>query len=321
MTKLSPTSVEKYLSCSEKYRLHYIENLRPNEISSPLFFGSALDLAFSRLLLEKKQNLTESEKKTLLETPERIFTDAFTNVKLNNEIIDARVDLRTKFSKKDFDSSICPDANLEIIEKVQANLTNKKISTVEDFAYYHHWCWESLRIKGLLMIDAYKTEVIPKIAEVFSIQRRISIINEEGDEFFGFVDLECEFLDELGIRYTGDDKTSSVAYPKNAVEISEQLASYEEVTGNPKAVLIVLEKILRKKEPRVKVTIIRGVISEKTKDLTFARIDSALYGIKNEIFEKNFNSCFSYGQKCAYFEKCKFGKKDHLIKLDKWKEK
>ena len=61
MIRLSNSSVEKYEQCGEKWRLHYKEKIRADFAPSPLFYGSALDEAFNRLLLVKKKELTEDE--------------------------------------------------------------------------------------------------------------------------------------------------------------------------------------------------------------------------------------------------------------------
>jgi hypothetical protein len=316
--RLSYTSVSTYLTCGMKYKLHYIDNLRENAISSPLFFGSALDNAFSRLLLEKKKVLTEDEQLLSMVSAEEVFEKHMKGIYLNGEIIDGQTDLRARFSKGDWEDSLCKDCEYtyrvdEVFEKI-----NKKMSiNADDYNYWHQWVWTSLLRKGKLLLEEYKKQVIPLIKEVFSIQRRESLPNEAGDEFYGLIDFECEFVDEPGVRYTCDNKTASQAYKADSVKTSEQLAIYNEFTGNKKAAYIVVEKKLRVKEPKVRITIIRDTISEKALDAVFEKIDTATQGIKQQIFNCNENSCYQFGQPCPYYKLCKYGNSDNLIKLDK----
>jgi CRISPR/Cas system-associated exonuclease Cas4 (RecB family) len=51
---LSHSRISKYLDCPEKYRLYYVENLRPRVPSASLVFGQLLHQALSRLF--KKQD-------------------------------------------------------------------------------------------------------------------------------------------------------------------------------------------------------------------------------------------------------------------------
>src|SRR5271165_1498834 len=52
-TKLSNSSVDKYLECSLCYKLHVIDRIRPVRGKSALLFGGVLDSALNHLLLTK----------------------------------------------------------------------------------------------------------------------------------------------------------------------------------------------------------------------------------------------------------------------------
>ncbi len=52
-TKLSNSSVDKYLQCSFCYYLHYILSIRPVKRSSALVFGGIIDDSFNILLIDK----------------------------------------------------------------------------------------------------------------------------------------------------------------------------------------------------------------------------------------------------------------------------
>lgn len=55
--KLSHSGKNKYISCGESYRLHYIERIRSQSTGSALVFGAAMDNALNLMLLNKdKEN-------------------------------------------------------------------------------------------------------------------------------------------------------------------------------------------------------------------------------------------------------------------------
>lgn len=84
--------------------------------------------------------------------------------------------------------------------------------------------WDTLLEKGLLFINAYYNEVLPKINLVIAVQDPITILNSDGDEITGFLDLIVEWED--GKTYLMDNKTSSVKYESNAAKEGQQLPLY-----------------------------------------------------------------------------------------------
>lgn len=84
--------------------------------------------------------------------------------------------------------------------------------------------WASLSIKGELIIKAFHDQALPKIKEVVSIQKPISIKNTEGDEVAGILDLIVKWDD--GKTYLMDNKSSSVSYTSSSAKESNQLVLY-----------------------------------------------------------------------------------------------
>lgn len=84
--------------------------------------------------------------------------------------------------------------------------------------------WETLQEKGLLFINAYYHEILPKIKRVIAIQESITIKNSEGDEIVGNLDLIVEMQD--GKIYLMDNKTSSMKYEENSAKDGQQLPLY-----------------------------------------------------------------------------------------------
>jgi hypothetical protein len=288
--KLSYTAMSTYKLCSEKWRLHYEERLREDRISSPLIFGSALDEAFGRLLLDKKKLLTQKEEELKKLTAEEVFLREFNTTTIN---------------LKQYETKTCSK-----IDYYKSDLLHPDLEPSQKMYYY------SLRAKGLMLIQAYREEVLPHIHEVYAIQKPI-LLKEGDDAVRGFIDFIASFTDDPETPYVIDNKTSSRPYPDNAVETSEQLAIYCENEGIDHAAYIVVEKKLRKRVPRIRINILRDVLKEKLYNKTFDELTEVYYGIKQRVFTKNYDSCFSFGRKCPYYNLCRKGKDKSLIKLEK----
>ena len=295
---LSHSRAQTYMSCSEKYRLHYEESLRPDKAFSYLFFGSKVESGLDVLLLRKKKDLTDEEKALSERCPFEVFDENFNTVEINGEELDARTTDKIIYTKKDFDENILTDEDVELIE----NGCNQG--------------WVCLRRKAHLLIEAYEEEVIPQIEEVLSIQEKVDLSNEVGDSLIGYIDFIARFTD--GVTYVVDNKTASRAYDDNAVEISEQFATYCEYKGIDDACYIVMEKNIRRKDPKVRITVLKGVVSESTKQVVFKNFDGVVDGIKNEEYSKNYDSCWNFG-KCPYYNYCRNGSKKDLVHINKEK--
>ena len=57
-------------------------------------------------------------------------------------------------------------------------------------------------------------------------------------------------------------------------------------------------------------------LSKELSQKTFDKIGEVCYSIKNEEFEKNEESCFSFGRKCVYWNYCRNGSMKNLVKLE-----
>lgn len=328
--RLSHSSKEKYLECSEKWRLHYKEKLRSVLLNSPLFFGSAIDDAVMTLLLTKKKEYTEEEKEMLQKTPWEAFEETFTF----NEHFGEKVYIPTyencRYSKADLDVSLLQsedytkiieqadnlDMSVNEMYKVQQFIDecleiikNKKELDIQEQRLYNYICWLSLRRKAEMMLEAARLELLPQIEEIYSIQEKVSLQDGE-DELIGYIDFVGSFVDEPGKKYVVDLKTSSRAYPKDAVETSEQLATYSEYKNISDCAYVVIEKNIRKRHPRVRITILKGKIGEELLNQTFDNLSNVFYNVQEGNFEKLYEvdekaKCFMYGRVCEYFDYCR----------------
>lgn len=112
--------------------------------------------------------------------------------------------------------------------------------------------WLTLFYKGLLFIETYYKEVIPKIKKVITVQESFSFPNSEGDEINGIIDLIVEWED--GKHYLLDNKTSSYKYSKDDARESPQLSLYHYVINEKYKLdgigFIVLNKNIKKNKTK-----------------------------------------------------------------------
>jgi hypothetical protein len=329
--KLSHSSVDEYNLCPRKYQLKRIEKWRSPKLPSPLFFGGALDEAFSFLLLQKKELITEEELTLQLNSSaEEIFTQKMLTV---SDVNGAPVELAQSPLADYYTSDFTPElldtkhlGQLQLLEphyklvdfidfhkQCKEQLSAKKKLLTDDQILYNYLSWLTLVEKGKLMISAYKTQVLPQIHKVESIQEEISIKNDDGDEITGLIDFRCSFTDNPSQVYTMDNKTSSKAYPKDCVETSDQLATYCEAKKDPHAGYVVLEKKLYKKSPIIRTNIHKNVIPEEQFVKSFDRFEKTCYDIQAGKFPKNWDSCFAFGRVCEFYKVCKYNDYSGLI--------
>lgn len=190
LTRLSHSAVQKYNGCSLCYKLHYIDGVRLKKLKSPLLFGSALDTGLNDLLLTKDLN-----------SAKKMFVDKWEQPNPND----------ITYLKSDLD--------IEIYEHFHKNP-----------GYVEYQEWWTLFYKGIMFIEAYNNEVLPRIKKVIAVQEPISIKNEEGDEITGFLDLIVEWED--GKIYLLDNKSSSYKYEEDSARKNDQLPLYYYATKN-----------------------------------------------------------------------------------------
>lgn len=324
--RLSHSSQEKYQECPEKWRLHYEEKLRSIYLGSPLFFGNALDAGFSRILLEKKneKNTTIEEKTLLLSTEQEVFKNSLSTTYYNKKNIYLPDYEHASYSKKDYDYDLLESDDIEAIaDKAKALDLEVTTSNIDEFIehcrlefkregvhpdeqkLYNYVHWLSLYRKGLILLEAYRIEVLPKLKEVFSIQEKVELLDGE-DVFTGFIDFEAEWLDEPNVIYTCDNKTSSKAYPQDAVQKTQQLCFYTEFKNTNRGCYVVVEKGLRKKHPRYRIQILKGIIPEESYDIAFSNVEEVYQAIKARKFDRKEDQkeCYAYGKKCDYYKYC-----------------
>lgn len=286
--QLSYSAADKYNLSPRMYYFHYIRNLRSQTTGSALVFGSAVDAGLSAMLLGK-------------EDPYQAFLAAWDYQKLLGREVSLRNSDKIKYSKKDFDEDILTDEDKLDLEQ-------------------YNPAWVSLRRKGLIILDAYREQIMPRIKEVLQVQSNVSLTNEEGDTFIGYVDLICRWEDDRIVLF--DNKTTSSKYNNEMVRASGQLATYKEATTikiDAVGYIAIPKDIRKKKKPAVEIGVFIDDVSEEVMAQTFQKYDVALRGIKVGDFPCHSPNCDTIFGPCMYKNLCKSGSYEGLVEVIKEK--
>lgn len=254
--RLSHSAVSRYQQCPRSYQLHYQKRLRPKTQSAALLFGSAVDAATGALLKGSDKS------------PEDIFKYLWTFAEINGENSYLPDNTTIVYSDSEYDYDLLDNTHkTKLIQKFGTDL-KKQVSEIikekekagfknlnlEQKLILNNVYWGILLTKGILMIEAFRNKVMPKISEVLSVQEMVELKNDEGDSVIGYVDLVAN-LHEYGRPVILDIKTSSIQYKLDSVKSSSQLAIYkhalDEKYKTNLAGFIVLSKRVNKNKVKV----------------------------------------------------------------------
>lgn len=225
--RISHSSIRTYSECGKKYELHYVKRLRSKVISGALLFGSAIDRALG-VLLDTKD----------LEKAKAQFLQSWNQQEINGELTELFATTKIVYAQKDYDSDLIFDSDEQVFEHPSGS-SLKQITafyrelkkekgfnglTDEQKIDYNYGHWVCLKNKGLILLEGYAKEILPRVKRVLAQQKKISIKNAEGDEIIGYIDLIAEMDD--GKIYILDHKTSSSEYENDSAMQSPQLILY-----------------------------------------------------------------------------------------------
>jgi len=279
LVRLSHSAKTVFLDSPRAWYLKYMLRLREDKMGSPLFFGSAIDAALEDMLLNPEIDYIQT------------FEKKMESINFNGEWIKPKTSEKVKYSKAD-----CEEYLLE-----EHNINYEGMSTQEK-------SWNTLVIKGRMLLAQYKYEIAPKIKKVISMQEYIKIPNAHGDEVIGYIDMICEWED--GRILLIDHKTSSVKYGEDKVKKEgEQLATYYVAVKDKYKIdacgyIVLNKKIRKKKEPRAVMEIVIDDIPDELIQKTFDEYDDVLYNIKMGNFPCNAPKCDKPWGKCVYKNYC-----------------
>ncbi len=238
--------------------------LRSKTTSGALLFGSALDRALNTLLTSKNY-----------EEAKAMFEKAFRFQEINNVGTYLPYATNVVYAQKDYDGDLIFEEDEKKFQeqyKTKFNLdTDKSLKQLTAFyrelkkekgfqgltedqkRVYNYGHWICLKNKGLILLEGYNKEIVPRIKNVIEVQKHISLENQEGDKITGWVDAILEMDD--GKRYIIDHKTSSMEYEDDSAMRSQQLILYYHITKDEYKIdgvgFIVLYKQLDKNKKKV----------------------------------------------------------------------
>jgi hypothetical protein len=134
---VSFSALECFEQCSEKYRLRYKERLSSEKISSPLFFGTAIDAAVELFLLKKKQCLSETELTLLLNEDAYSIFDK-TMREQNGQLLERNI--LCEYFYSDFDANI--------LTKEDFKYLNKAYPSIKDWDEFFSYCKKYIITNG-----------------------------------------------------------------------------------------------------------------------------------------------------------------------------
>lgn len=275
--KLSHSSASKFQDCAKKWQYHYLERWRSKTQSAALLFGSAIDSTLTSILTGMKNKEDRKDPKQVFAyfwrfgdiNGEKTFLYNSDKIVYANSDYDPDLLLLEDIQKLKEDTGL-PDP-LEEVEKIYKDKEyagfdflpsdRKKILNMAN--------WLCLYRKGLLMIEALETQVIPNIKEVLGSQERVSLENESGDSIVGFADMVVRWKD-YPQPVILDLKTSTKVYEKDSVVTSPQLTLYvhglsDKFEHTRYAGFIVLNKQVKKNKTKTCVKCLKDGTGQKHK--------------------------------------------------------
>jgi len=322
---LSNSQIDTYTDCPRKWYLDKVMKIRPDFLSSPLYFGKNLDSTIEKYLLGEVSDYKQE------------YLNQIMSFEVNNEVKKLPEDLLSlRFGAGDCDADLidqseldkfCDDLEIEAVKAdefleycKQLRKKRKVYSEIEQ-KLFNYCAFLTLKEKGLLLLEALVEWIDENVAETIACQKKIEIENELGDKFIGYLDFIVKLKD--GRTVLIDLKTSSnpkLYYPSDSASKSRQLGIYSQEEGIPEVAYLVGDKKIRKRVPRVRLSFIEGVITEEHLDEVFDEIEQVTVEIKEKLqegkgaFEKNLDSCDKFGG-CIYRGFCKSGSMKGLVKL------
>lgn len=362
-----------YQTCPEKWRLHYREKLRDRFTSAALLFGSAIDAVCNRILQDLQAGPSVYD--FTFHTYNNVFMLNWRNGFINKAKVDLYENENLVYAESDFDEELLqpndfktlssflhnngigcmPDKVLDFYKEMSVRKKTEGFANlpVEVRKFINYTNWLCMYYKGILMLEAYKTEIIPKIKKVLAVQKEIKLENEDGDSIIGYIDAILEWED--GSIVVFDHKTAAREYDDDAVLSSPQLALYINATRAEykvdKAGFIVFRKGIKKNrikkcvkcgnegksraktcdnevngtrckgewteriDPKAEINVLIDKMPERAEEIVLENYIDINNAINSENFPRNLGAC-NNPFPCQFRDLCWRNDKSKLIKVD-----
>jgi len=312
MSKISYSAWSKFMLCPSMYDIHYNKDLEPEQTTSSLMFGSAIDTALNELY---KSNAN----------PVDVFKENFKYEQMESVV----------FHRKDLSRSIFTQSQLEDING-------------KDDQYVS---WAALRVRGRVLLEHYMETVFPMITKVVGVQKELNgrkgftdlIAHVNNSDKPILIDHKCSYYEysqeaastgpQLAL-YANEEGIEDVAYcvllkdirtskMKRCIKCGNETNSShktcnKETDGGRCHGNWEFEVVYH---PAIQW--IQGRPSEHMKETMIDSIRAAeelieLYNSKNRNYPRNYSTCdFVYGRKCEYYNFCHYKNETGLTKRRK----
>lgn len=251
-----------YISCPQHWDFLYNQKYRSAAEGASTYFGMAVDVAIRALL--------EGDAKYV-----QMFYDRWENAFENGKAKPVYGNDNIVYSHYDFDEHVLDQADKTTLQQWAAELNlgpsvdpislfksvaaakknpYKKISK-EELSYFNRASWLSLKRKGKILIESFRTQFQPKIKKIISIQEYGKIEDpNSGDAVVGFIDMILE-IDGYSKPIIFDLKTAASPYTQENIELTDQLTTYAAMKGVEHNTDLVGYIVLCKNIPKEKVSL------------------------------------------------------------------
>lgn len=242
--KTSYSQSNTYKDCSQHWHYRYVDKIQTEDSGASTFFGSAVDGAIIDMLEHPEKNCYKTFES--LWTAGRDFkgkpTQIFDNNKINFAHADYDKDVIDAF--KDEDGPVLHKwieelklthlgTDYDVVYAAVAKAKKNPYKRLPDsyLTYFNRASWLSMYRKGLLLIESFEKQFLPKIEKVLAVQKHSSIKDETvGDSITGYIDMVLKLHGhERPIIF--DLKTAARPYSQDQIEHSEQLTIYLAMEG------------------------------------------------------------------------------------------
>lgn len=243
MAVTSHSQSQTYIQCPQHWKNRYKEGLTSKTDGAALAFGSAMDKAVELILTKKPRAEYEP-------AFEKLFYSTVDRSQNYVPIFDSKI---IEYYASDFDEYVLTEEDRDSLDVWQKDLkltkwastgvnAFKEIAKVEKNphrelhqdakTFYNRACWLSLKRKGLMLLNAFEEQFMPKVTKVHDIQKYIHLKDDStGDKIIGYIDFVAE-IEGYDKPIIFDLKTSSRAYNQSKIEQSDQLTLYIAMEGN-----------------------------------------------------------------------------------------